>query len=140
DRGDAAGAEAEFRYVLTLDPQNLIALKTLGELAQAGRRVDEARRWYEELLKVDPMNEEARRALDGLRSMPAQPEAPPPAGIETTAAPGWEEPEAPQPAARPVPGLDVSYGGAVELRDDEEGLPFEVEEQAVVTETIAELY
>ncbi|MBB4635828.1 tetratricopeptide repeat protein [Longimicrobium terrae] len=66
DRGAYQEASNEFHYVLSIDSQNLIALRTLAEMAaQSGRR-DEAQRWYNELLAVDPMNAEARQALAGL--------------------------------------------------------------------------
>ncbi|HEX2094897.1 MAG TPA: tetratricopeptide repeat protein [Longimicrobiaceae bacterium] len=68
DRGATGEAVGEFRYVLSVDPQNLIALRSLGELAVAGGRSDEAARWYRELLAVDPMNEDARQALESLEA------------------------------------------------------------------------
>jgi len=71
DRGEAAEAAAEFRHVLSVDPQNLIALRTMGELAVGEGRADEAGYWYRELLVVDPMNDEARAALADLESEPA---------------------------------------------------------------------
>ena len=71
DVGDGAAAEREFRYVLSLGPQHLIALRTLGVLASASGNAGEARGWYQDLLAVDPMNEEARRALDAINALPA---------------------------------------------------------------------
>ena len=56
-RGEEAGAS--WRNVLELDPQNLVALRQLAELArEAGDRAT-ARAWAERLLHVDPLNEEA---------------------------------------------------------------------------------
>jgi tetratricopeptide (TPR) repeat protein len=63
DRGAHQEAANEFHYVLSIDAQNLIALRTLAEMAAAGGRRGEAERWYNELLAVDPMNAEARAAL-----------------------------------------------------------------------------
>jgi tetratricopeptide (TPR) repeat protein len=63
DRGAFQEAANEFHYVLSIDAQNLIALRTLAEMAAAGGRRSEAERWYNELLAVDPMNAEARAAL-----------------------------------------------------------------------------
>jgi tetratricopeptide (TPR) repeat protein len=71
DRGATEEARNEFGYVLSIDPQNLIALRTLGEMAAAAGDTAEARRWYGELLAVDPMSAEARQALDALDSAPA---------------------------------------------------------------------
>lgn len=66
DRGAFQEAANEFHYVLSIDAQNLIALRTLAEMAAAGGRRAEAEKWYNELLAVDPMNAEARAALQAL--------------------------------------------------------------------------
>ncbi|MDQ3388507.1 MAG: tetratricopeptide repeat protein, partial [Gemmatimonadota bacterium] len=66
DRGADSDAIGEFTYVLSIDPQNLIALRTLGDMAGAAGRREEATRWYGELLAVDPRNEDARQALEAL--------------------------------------------------------------------------
>jgi tetratricopeptide (TPR) repeat protein len=66
DRGASGPAAAEFRHVLAIDPHNLIALRTLGDIARATGDADEARRWYSELLAIDPMSEDVRHALDAL--------------------------------------------------------------------------
>ncbi|HET7234604.1 MAG TPA: tetratricopeptide repeat protein [Longimicrobium sp.] len=80
DRGAYAEARNEFQYVLSVDAQNLIALRTLGDMAAAGGDPGEARRWYTELLSVDPMNQEARQAVAAIENAPpAPPAAPPPA-------------------------------------------------------------
>jgi tetratricopeptide (TPR) repeat protein len=84
DRGAVEEAAHEFRYVLSVDPQNLIALRTLGEMAAAQGRPDEAGRWYRELLAVDPMNKEARDELDALGASAdagAEPSAAPPQAV-----------------------------------------------------------
>lgn len=128
DRGATREAVEEFRYVLSLDPQNLIALRTLGELAVGEGRSDEATRWYEELLAVDPMNEEARQALESLRSEPA------PTAFEEEFRAGsgwWEAPpevEEPQSAESP-PELQFAPGPQFSPEPErgeipEEELPF----------------
>lgn len=66
DRGAWQEAANEFHYVLSIDAQNLIALRTLAEMAAAGGRRAEAEKWYNELLAVDPMNAEACSALQAL--------------------------------------------------------------------------
>lgn len=71
DRDKTTEAADEFTYVLSMDPQNLIALRSLGELALVEGRHDDAGRWYRELLAVDPMNDEARQALAQLEGPPA---------------------------------------------------------------------
>ncbi|HEX6370528.1 MAG TPA: tetratricopeptide repeat protein [Longimicrobium sp.] len=66
DRGAVQEAANEFQYVLSIDAQNLIALRTLAEMAAASGRRAEAEKWYNGLLAVDPMNAEARAALQEL--------------------------------------------------------------------------
>ncbi|WP_420128828.1 tetratricopeptide repeat protein [Longimicrobium sp.] len=66
DRGAYQEAANELRYVLSIDAQNLIALRTLAEMAAAGGNRAEAEKWYNDLLAVDPMNTEARVALQEL--------------------------------------------------------------------------
>jgi tetratricopeptide (TPR) repeat protein len=156
DRGENEAAEAEFLYVLSLDSQNLIALRTMGELAATLGKVDEGRRWYRELLGVDPMNEDARLALETIGT-----------GASTTT-PGVEAEGGELPVARPGPPVSpldsedkssedlsavgspspedyqVLFGSTVQLDlpgglDDQPG-DFLDGSDAVVTETIAELY
>jgi tetratricopeptide (TPR) repeat protein len=81
DQGEGAEAAAEFERVLALDAHNLVALRTLAELALADGRPDEAAHWYHQLLAADPLNEDARAALDSLEEDGA-----------------YEEPTAPDPA------------------------------------------
>jgi tetratricopeptide (TPR) repeat protein len=103
DRGAFQEAANEFHYVLSIDSQNLIALRTLAEMAAAGGRRAEAERWYNELLAVDPMNVEARAALQQLaRAGAARPAEP--------AGPSWGDVE-------PAP---MTTGPAADGEDDEE--------------------
>ena len=62
-----------FRQVLDLDPHNLVALQSLGELARTAGHTDEAIRHYEELRQHDPGNDEIEQILNDLRNPPAQP-------------------------------------------------------------------
>src|SRR2546427_4728604 len=45
-----------FRKVLTLDPENVLGLKMLADIAERGKRYDEAVEWLSRLLSADPMN------------------------------------------------------------------------------------
>src|SRR2546422_9969974 len=56
DQKNDPGASAVFRKVLALDPENVLALKILAEIAGRGGRYDEAADWLSRLLSADPMN------------------------------------------------------------------------------------
>ncbi|MDH3290779.1 MAG: tetratricopeptide repeat protein [Gemmatimonadota bacterium] len=75
DRGQDADAAEAFENVLQLDMENVIALKSLSEIAARRADPDGAKRWLQRLLEVDPMNEEARAALDQLGGEGVGPEA-----------------------------------------------------------------
>ena len=76
DKKDDAAAEASFRRVLELDPENIIALKMLSDIAMRSGRPAEAVDWLTRLLQVDPMNGEAGEALSLARGQVATPPAP----------------------------------------------------------------
>jgi tetratricopeptide (TPR) repeat protein len=63
DMGDDGGAEAAFSHVLELDPENVIALKALGEVTERQGRLAEAFQWLGRLMQVDPTNDDARDQL-----------------------------------------------------------------------------
>ena len=89
DKGTDADAAATFQSVLALDGENIIALKSLAEIAERGGRVDEARQWLQKLLSVDSMNAEAEadlQRLGGALAAPAAaaPQAPAAAAPETS--------------------------------------------------------
>lgn len=142
DLDDPEAARAEFRYVLALDPQNLVALGTLGDLAAAQGRSAEAERWYQELLAVDPMNEEARTALHALaQTSPEDAAGQGIGGGDNGQSEGGAQPPlgAGKDDGSPARGeLDPYAKDMVDLTDDDgmAGLG----DEAVVTETIAALY
>jgi tetratricopeptide (TPR) repeat protein len=78
DKKDDTGAEAVFRKVLELDPENILALKVLAEIAERNDRFDEAGEWLNRLLLADPMNGEAAEGLSRVRGKAAAQPAPPP--------------------------------------------------------------
>lgn len=110
DRGAFPEAANEFHYVLSIDPQNLIALRTLAEMAAAeGRRAD-AEKWYHELLSVDPMNSEARAALQQLARMPEVRAAAP-----APAEPGWGDVDLAPAPVDAEPATDDGEFGMIDL-------------------------
>ncbi|HEY6117869.1 MAG TPA: tetratricopeptide repeat protein, partial [Candidatus Dormibacteraeota bacterium] len=72
-----------FRKVLDLDPENILALKVLAEVAERNNHYDQAIEWLNRLLLADPMNGEAAEGLSRVRGKVAtQPITPP---VVTTA-------------------------------------------------------
>lgn len=60
DMGDVGAAEAAFRRVLELDPENRVALRGLGDLAREAGRPAEALERYRALLLLDPGDTEVQ--------------------------------------------------------------------------------
>src|ERR1051325_10897239 len=63
DLGELPSAETAFTHVLSLDGENVIALKALADIAERQFRFDESERWLHALLAVDRSNDEAREQL-----------------------------------------------------------------------------
>jgi hypothetical protein len=133
DKGDDAGAEATFGTVLGLDPENIIALKSLAEIAERGDRIVEARRWLQKLLAVDSMNTEAEADLQRLGGMlaaePTQPipvveRAAEPAVSFADVAQAVETEAGPAEAAEPAP--EVPAPELTEATTASMPLPFEL--------------
>jgi tetratricopeptide (TPR) repeat protein len=83
DKKDDAGAEAVFRKVLELDPENILALKVLAEVAERNNHYDHAMEWLNRLLLADPMNGEAAEGLSRVRGKVATQPITPPAAAAT---------------------------------------------------------
>ena len=64
--GDKVQAREAFSRVVELDPESVIALKALADLAEEQGQGEEALRWSGQLLTVDPGNEEAQKQVDRL--------------------------------------------------------------------------
>jgi tetratricopeptide (TPR) repeat protein len=72
DQKNETGASDVFRKVLALDPENVLALKILAEIAERGGRFDEAAEWLGRLLAADPMNGDAAEGLTRAKGKAAQ--------------------------------------------------------------------
>lgn len=59
-------ARSVFEQALTLDPENLIALKHLGDIARMNGENSVARRWYARVLDADPRNDDIASQLASL--------------------------------------------------------------------------
>jgi tetratricopeptide (TPR) repeat protein len=66
DKGATERARSEFLRVIELDAENLVALKFLGDIQLAEGDQGSAVRYYEQLLAIDPTNEEVARSLGEL--------------------------------------------------------------------------
>jgi tetratricopeptide (TPR) repeat protein len=120
DAGQTEESAAVFKQALSLDPENIIALRNLGDISRnAGDNVG-AMRWYGKVLELDPRNEEISAFLASL-SAP---------GTKAFVPPVTQERQAP-PTIRPEPAPDAS---AVRLEDifsqpDMAQTPFSAEER-----------
>ena len=117
DAGHTEESAAVFKQALTLDPENIIALRHLGDISRDADDKIGAMRWYGKVLELDPRNEEIASYITSLAQPGSKPETPVP------------ERQAP-PTVRPEPELDES---AVRLEDivsqpDVEQMPFGAED------------
>jgi tetratricopeptide (TPR) repeat protein len=63
DKGATERSKAEFRRVLELDGENLVALKFMGDILLAEDKRAEAAEFYRRILSIDATNTEVARAL-----------------------------------------------------------------------------
>lgn len=85
EAGRLPEARAVFETALGLDPENLIALRHLGDIAHGQADDVAARAWYLRVLDADPRNEEIQALIASLGKAPeaaAQPVAEVPAPVE----------------------------------------------------------
>jgi tetratricopeptide (TPR) repeat protein len=66
DCGRLEEARQTFETALNLDPENLIALRHLGDIARQHGESDVAIGWYRRLLEVDPQNDEVVAQLEAM--------------------------------------------------------------------------
>ncbi|MGH7631353.1 MAG: tetratricopeptide repeat protein, partial [Gemmatimonadales bacterium] len=121
DLSDLEAAEQAFTHVLTLDGENVIALKALADITERQSRPHEAERWLEMLLSVDHSNDEARdqlariRAVQSLSPIVETPSALAESSPEPTVladAPVMDEPEPAAPAGWVSAADDLAGRGA----------------------------
>jgi tetratricopeptide (TPR) repeat protein len=128
DQQNSEEASVAFRRVLSLDPHNHVALRSLGDIARAAGDNDKALHYFEELRSLDPNNDELGDIIEQLRSEPS---------ASATATAAIEEPEpvtaepepepeiapavaaAPEPVTEEVPDLGFEWSA----EESEEGLP-----------------
>ncbi|MCU0623700.1 MAG: tetratricopeptide repeat protein [Gemmatimonadaceae bacterium] len=101
EAGQLDEAGQVFTAALALDPENLIALRHLGDIARGQGDARSAQGWYQRVLDADPRNEEiaalvrelgAQVPLEGFAGLPAAEDEPAPAEPEPERASAFEAP------------------------------------------------
>lgn len=90
DKLDDEGAGQAFQRVLTLDSENIIALKSLAEIEERKGDMVAARQWLQQLLHIDPMNADAEADLTRLGGAIASAPTEPMEGIAVEPEPAEE--------------------------------------------------
>ena len=110
DLGELPAAEAAFNHVLSLDAENVIALKALADIAERMHRFDDAERVLNALLAVDRSNDEARDQLSRVEAAREQEAGASvaPEMLEPNAAAHGEPAVAEAAAAEPTPAEPVA--------------------------------
>jgi tetratricopeptide (TPR) repeat protein len=90
DKLDDEGAGQAFQRVLTLDSENIIALKSLAEIEERKGDLVQARQWLQQLLHIDPMNADAEADLTRLGGAIASAPTEPMEGIAVEPEPAEE--------------------------------------------------
>ena len=122
DSGDFAGARAALETALALDPENIVALRYLGDIARNTGDAAEAERWYSRTLEADPYNEAATLGLQALGEGDSAPVSEPASeAAAAEARPASSEAE-PIPDA-PLEGFEPTAHGEELVRTEVPGEP-----------------
>jgi len=139
EAGATDEAAAVFETALSLDPENLIALRHLGDIARERGDIPGARAWYQRVFDADPRNEEIAAEIAALgveAGAAAAIEAPAGADAPMTAA---SQVDAPSTVDAAPEGESAPARASVESLDAAPPAPAPTP-AAFVTETMAELY
>ena len=115
ESGQLDESRAVFEAALQLDPENLIALRHLGDIARGSGDAVSARHWYERVLEADPRNEEIAQQI---ASLDAEAGGASSATTSGEGATGWGDINPEQQAA---PAAEPLFAG--ELLDEAEVTP-----------------
>lgn len=128
-------ARSTFEAALDLDPENLIALRYLGDIAREQGEPQQARSWYERVLDADPRNDEIAGLLVELDAAPVAVEAQPVDEYHPAIDPSSVE--MPRPGEEPAADIptDFTFDAPHALAADDAATPV----YASALETFAEL-
>jgi tetratricopeptide (TPR) repeat protein len=113
DCGRLEEARQTFETALNLDPENLIALRHLGDIARQHGETDVASGWYRRLLEVDPQNDEVVAQLEAMGGTPVagqgavSEEFSPTVDLEALSVPAVEGAPAPETGASANPEIEL---------------------------------
>jgi cytochrome c-type biogenesis protein CcmH/NrfG len=110
DLQEISAAEGAFTRVLGLDPENVIALKALADITERQARYAEADQWIQQLIAVDPSNDDAREQAERVAAAREQ------AAAQLYAPLPEPEPVAEVEPPRPAPA--AASAGAIEGGED----------------------
>ena len=108
EAGQHNEAQGVLEAALALDPENLIALRHLGDIARARGEVTAARGWYRRVLDADPRNEDVAALVKSLDAAPGTPPAAPSAPIQVDEFTNWAEIN-PERTLESPPGFWIRY-------------------------------
>ena len=113
-----------FETALTLDPENLIALRHLGDIARSHADTAGARHWYSRVLDADPRNEEIIAFLGELDAIDANTAAAAAAAVAQAPTQVMTPPRSSTPAA-PLMPTPVIPMDAIVAADQQEAAPMD---------------
>jgi tetratricopeptide (TPR) repeat protein len=143
ETGEFVEARTVFERALALDPENLIALRTLGDMSLQRGDTTEARRWYTRLLDADPKDTAVIALVSEIDASADARPVPTPQEIPGVDADGGDqpipflteaEPAAPVAEASPSVATPSASESAATPAGLERHYPVEAEQASVVEE------
>lgn len=118
DQKDDPAATEVFQKVLQLDPENILALRILAEIAERTGHYDQGAEWLARLISADPMNGDAAEALTRMRSKAAQAKTAPRASVPAIEAPAEQVAEIVPEKSEPSAELAIERASSPDVSAD----------------------